>query len=268
MWGTGAPDWGTIAAYLETALEQQRGGPVCVTNFGESGYVSTQSVVELMLQLQAGNVPDIAIFFDGVADVYAAYQSGRSGGIHENFESIAARVEQRRRPDSSLLLQLVKSSSLFRLVDDQVAKLSAARPPKINLVTYETMNVDRDALTEAIVRTYIGNYETVTALAHQYGFDGYFFWPPHISSGNKTLTAEEERLKRGVDPALQRLYDAVNRVVAMRIIPHYTRVYSMRDVFDDCTRLLWLDDAHTTPVGNQLIAERMVKVIGYERRAD
>lgn len=39
MWGTGSPDWGTIPAFLQSGLQALKGGPVCVVNFGESGWV-------------------------------------------------------------------------------------------------------------------------------------------------------------------------------------------------------------------------------------
>src|SRR5262249_10483737 len=72
MWGTGSPDWGTIPAYLQAGLEALRGKSVCVMNFGESAFVSTQGVIQLILELQSGNVPHLVIFYDGVNDVYAA----------------------------------------------------------------------------------------------------------------------------------------------------------------------------------------------------
>jgi hypothetical protein len=37
-------------------------------NFGESGFVSTQSVIQLMQELQSGNIPHLVIYYDGVND--------------------------------------------------------------------------------------------------------------------------------------------------------------------------------------------------------
>jgi hypothetical protein len=44
MWGTGSPDWGTIPAYLRADFTALRDGPICVMNFGESAFVSTQAL--------------------------------------------------------------------------------------------------------------------------------------------------------------------------------------------------------------------------------
>ena len=95
MWGTGSPNWGTIPAYLQAGLQKLRHGPVCVVNFGETAYVSTQGVIMLLMQLQSGNVPDLVVFYDGPNDIYAAYQSGRAG-VPQNLDQVAARFERRR----------------------------------------------------------------------------------------------------------------------------------------------------------------------------
>jgi hypothetical protein len=261
MWGTGAPDWGTIPAYLQAGLQNSRGGPICVTNFGESGYVSTQSVIELILQLQAGNIPNVTAFMDGAGDIYAAYQSGRATEVHENFELTAARVERRDVASASPIFQLLESSSLFRLVRNQVSKLSAGPPPAVKLLTYETMNVDKGSLAKALTATYLSNYKTVAALAQRYGFEYYFFWPSHISSGKKSLTIEEEVLKRAADPSLLTLYEATYQALEPRFNADYSNLFRLTDVFDDCKSLIWLDDFHTTPVGNEMIAQRMMRVM-------
>src|SRR5207248_2759198 len=44
VWGTGSADWNTLPAYLQKELQRVSAKPTCVVNFGESAYVSTQSV--------------------------------------------------------------------------------------------------------------------------------------------------------------------------------------------------------------------------------
>src|SRR5262249_39592054 len=76
MWGPGSPDWGTIPANVQKGLEKIRQGPVCVMNFAEAGYVSTQDVIMLSLQLRSGNIPDLVLFYSISGDIVAANQSG------------------------------------------------------------------------------------------------------------------------------------------------------------------------------------------------
>src|SRR5438132_9432797 len=52
MWGTGARDDYTISSIVSRSLSKEYGIDVSVTNFGESGYVSTQEVIMLMRELQ------------------------------------------------------------------------------------------------------------------------------------------------------------------------------------------------------------------------
>jgi hypothetical protein len=40
MWGLGSPDWGTIATYIQQALNETRNTKICVVNFGMNGYYS------------------------------------------------------------------------------------------------------------------------------------------------------------------------------------------------------------------------------------
>jgi len=259
MWGTGSPDWGTIPSYLQTGIKKLKNGPICVVNFGESGYVSTQSVIELMLQLQSGNIPDLTLFFDGVADIYTAYQSGRPG-IHENFDQVAAKFERRGVSKKRLLLELLESSSLHPLAVSLVTKLRQEVPSTPKFLTYETMGIDAESLSNSIIQTYLSNYKIVDGLAQKYGFKSFFFWPPHITVGAKPLTTEEWELKRSLDPALAKLYLSVYRKIEP-LVPECKNLIYMGAIYDDYKPLLWLDDTHVTPVGNELITQKMLEVL-------
>jgi hypothetical protein len=41
----------------------------------------------------------------------------------------------------------------------------------------------------------------------------------------------------------------------------YQNLYSMVHIFDHDDSLIWIDAGHVTPIGNQLIAARMLDVI-------
>jgi hypothetical protein len=257
MWGSGSPDWGAIPAYLQAELAKRESRPVCVVNFGESAYVSTQSVITLLTRLQAGDVPNLTLFYDGPNDVYAAFQSGRTT-VHENIEQIARMFEHRGQAESSPLAESLDRSALFRVSRHLMNSLAQAPPPSLR--TYETMGIDRTVLAEGVVRTYLNNYNVVDALAHEYGFKYAFFWSGYISVGKKHLTEEEEALKREVDPALAKLHASVYHAMESRILQH-ENLHSLSEIFDGQDSLIWLDDAHVTPVGNELIADGMLRAL-------
>ena len=257
MWGTGSPDWGTIPAYLQAEFTALRHGPVCVMNFGESAFVSTQGVITLVEQLQSGNIPAVVIFYDGVNDVYGAYQSGRP--THQNFDKIAAKFEKGQTP-SPAFVGWIESSHSFHLVNRLVADLRPKPPDRQRLVTYKTMGINSATLSDAVVETYLSNYEVVDALARQHGFKFFFFWQPQIAIGAKSLTREEQEMRRTLDPALIELSESVYRRVE-QVAKKYENLYDLAEIFNALDSQIWIDSSHVTPVGNRLIADKMFGVI-------
>src|SRR5213594_690420 len=264
MWGTGSPNWGTIPANLQKGLEKLRRGPVCVMNFAESAYASTQDVIMLLMQLRSGNIPDWVLFYSIGGDIPAAYQSGRAG-LLANLDEIAARFEERREP--STFVDWLRSTYSYSLIDQFIGKLTIANPQQKEPtpgkgVNYESMGIDAAKLSDSIVQDYLGNYKIVGALAQKYGFKYFFFVPPIVSLGNKPLTAEEQEMKHMMesDVALYKLFTAVYQTIE-RESSNYQNVYSMVHVFDRYDGLIWIDEGHVTPIGNQLIAKRMLDII-------
>ena len=264
MWGTGAPNWGTIPAYMQQGLEKRRPGPVCVRNFAESAYVVMQDIIMLLLQLRAGQVPDVVLFYNVDGDIYAAYQSGRAG-VPENLAQLAARFEGRQEPPT--VGDQLRQTSAYALIDKLMGKLTIATPsphapPPRQLLTYESMGMDVAELSAGLVQTYVANYTIVRALAQTYGFEYYFFLPPHIALGNKPLTPEEHAMKEreDSDAALAKLQTAVYHHLE-RASAHYPHLYSLAHIFDQYEGLVWIDAGHVTPIGNHMSAERMLDVI-------
>lgn len=251
MWGEGSPDWGTLAAYLQAGLEALRDDPVCVVNFGESGYVSTHNLIELLTQLQHGNVPDLVIFYDGIGDVYAAYQSGQAG-VHMNPSQIAAKLTE----PQNRFVEWLKGSHSFSLLQRAVARLGREEKP----VTYQTLGIDTESLGDSVAEVYLSNYEIVGALAQEHGFKYFFFWQPVVSVGDKQLTREEQDMRSGMDPALVNLVGVVYRNIELAT-PEYENLYYIGQAVEEQVSQIWIDWAHVTPVGNQLIAQEMLDAI-------
>lgn len=255
MQGWGAPDWGTITAHLQEGLERRLNRAVCLVNLAVDGYVSTQSVVAMLLELQSGNVPDAVIFYDGVNDVLAAYESGQPR-THVTLQKIASRFERREHP----LGQWLRSSRIYALLNRWVIQ-PFARPNAHRLPAHE-------GLADAVARNYLANQSVVKALSAYFGFDYYFFWQPHLGIGNKVLTVDEAKI-------LQKMNDAW-LLLARETYSHIAsvdsdgdRMWNLSNAFDDSAEQLWIDHAgHITPEGNRLVALWMLNVIGQPRHAE
>jgi len=264
MWGTGSPNWGTIPGYLQAGLSKLRHGPVCVMNFGETAYVSTQDVIMLLMQVQSGNVPDLVLFYSISSDLYAAYQSGRAG-VPQNLEETAKQFERGPRPPT--LVEMLTSSYSYSLIETLLGKLTIANQGQAEpiarvLRTYESMGIGVAKLSDLIVQSYFENYKIVHALAQQYGFKYFFFVQPIISRGNKPLTREEQEMKQKLEKedALNKLCNAVYQTLEDGS-KKYQNLYTVTNIFDGYDSLLWIDEFHVTPIGNQLIAQKMLDVI-------
>jgi len=231
-----------------------------VVNFGESAYVSTQSLIELLEQLQLGNVPDIVLFYDGVNDVYAAYQSGQAG-VHQNLDQIGAKFQGGSSNRGSPLIEWLHESSLVALFKTVIAGPKQKPQQGEKVMNYETLKIDKTSLVGAVAQTYLTNYKVVTALAHEYGFKYAFFWQPVIVAGKKPLTDEEHTITESLDPASVALYTSFYDIIE-NTAPHYENLYYMGHIFDEQNSEIWIDDMHVTPLGNQIVAAKMLSVVG------
>ncbi len=201
MWGTAQRDDHTIAAEASKRL-QTLAGPgnrIDVTNFGESGYVSTQELIELELQLRAGNRPTVVVFYDGINDVGTTLQYG-APGIPQNESKRVSEFAMGRALDRSgfargLRKDLAAEGILVREGFNQLAvvdwiKSKKPSPP----LTF----ISADSAARSTVRVYVENMRMVEALATAYGFQAVYVWQPSIHSTAKPLTKFEERIVYGI----------------------------------------------------------------------
>lgn len=237
MWGHGAPDWGTIPAYLQAGLQEQLDSPVCVVNFGQKGYVSTQGMVELSLQLQQGYIPDLVIFYDGSNDLAAASDQTGITFPHLQLHQIKTRYEH---PLVSWAMESYLIKFTFRL---------KAALPEITTP---------DALAAQMAATYLGNYHLVSALAKEYKFEFAFFLQPVILATEKPLTPYEKTILATSIQAYEPLYQSAYTTIQSQTLPH---LFYLGDVFDGVAQEIFVDFVHITPEGNQLVAEAMLHAL-------
>ncbi len=244
MLGIGAPDWGTIPAFLQEDMKH-RFPAVSVTNFGEKGWVSTQSVVLLMRQLQAGNIPDLAVFYEGPNDALFALENGKAGS-HAGQQRTA---------------MLLEHPLVGALLDTNFSKFFLPRLAR--LAQHPRPSTPDERLASDVAGIYLANYRTVEALASKYGFKFEFFLQPIISTSRKTLTAEEKRMRSEMDytaPGFAELVGRVYEIIGKRA-PDLGNFRSLTGIYDDQSSQVWIDWIHVTPEGNRLAAAAMADVL-------
>lgn len=256
-WGNGARDDHTIPSELSRLLHE-RGVACRVTNFGESGYVSMQELIMLELQLRKGNVPDLAVFYDGVNDTYSAWQQGRAG-FPQNEPTRVLEFNmsnpKRRAERAQLLLKEYASKLALRRFATSVVK---AVTPKRDEVRYPMRDTSGDSLPGAVVDTYAGHMELVRALADQYGFKYVFFWQPNVFE-KKTLTKSEQSQADWMQTEgvfFRKTYDVVRASnLGEKSGGHF---HDLSTIFADETTPVFFDFCHMGEEGNKVVASHMV----------
>jgi hypothetical protein len=250
VWGLGAPNNMTIPGYLQQILEQQQTRPVCVVNYGQLGYVTTQEVMTLIERLHSGDVPDIAVFYNGYNDMFAAYQSGQAG-VHQNLDSFVRNLEP-ETVGSTVLAELLKTST-YGVVRSLVNPVSPTGSTRLE-------GVELDALSDEVARIYVGNYQVIDALAQAYGFDYVFLLQSNLFETRKPLIPLEQLAFNSWGERLDTLSDLSYTAIRRRAeaLPHFT---DLTRLFDDREGFFWIDEVHIIPEGNQIAANRIAEII-------
>jgi hypothetical protein len=255
MWGEPQREQRTIAAEISRRL-QPLAGPsarVEVTNVAETGYVFTQELIQLMLDLRAGRRPDVVVFYDGINDVAATVQRGAPGEPQNEFNRVnefnLGRTLSRASYDGTLkdlrALFVLGGLAFERLA---VVQWVQARKP----VPARTL-IPADSAARGIAHTYVENATIVELLATRYRFTPVYVWQPNFHATEKRLDPYEQDLRRQMerDPFHSRL-QAVHRLVpplldsAMRSVAP-DRFVNDASLFKDDPQPVYVDRAgHTT----------------------
>ena len=251
VYGIGTPDWATIPSYLSREVNTDPTACIEVTNLGAEGYVTNQEVILLIQQLKAGRKPDIAIFYDGVNESLVGGFSPGDPTEHWNFQMIKTRVEN--SGDSKLAW--LTDSHFFQLITFLVGNDRQKGIPRIS-------DGELAAKAQATLQNYETNMKLVHILATAYGFKTYFFWQPVLAFGAKPLAPFEKELAKARSEELggrvHRGLEAVYQEAETRSATSASFVF-LGHVFDGVQQLIYVDEFHLDPSGNQIIAHAIAQ---------
>ena len=266
VWGVGAPDSETIPSHLAALLNSSLGIDANVRNLGRRGYVSTQEVIHLMRELQAGRRPDAVILYNGVNDAAAVSLRPEFPGAHVSFDAIKDRFEASGEGDT--LGRLARSTGLYkasRIVLDRVEDDPLERDGIIVYASEDTGSApDYRRLAERGVDLWLFNARVVDGLARAYGFTALMAFQPGLWSTGKPLDPSEESL---IDSEME--YAGLSTIMTVRAemaallderLPdaHVSEwVVNLNDLFADTPEPVYIDYAHVTGRGNEIAARRI-----------
>jgi len=261
MFGTFQRDHRTLPSTLAARMEQC-GPPARFLNFGQSGRVFTQEVLDLLVQLRDGARPRVVIFYDGLNDVVAAIQNNRPGwpqnernrardwdlGQNVFFGQSDSRAAMYLGWAAATRFQLLQRIRPFRVT----GSLPALAEKKAN-----------DAA--ALVASYAATVQVVQALSREYGFVPVYVWQPSIHATRKRMTSfEAQALEQLQNNDFGRRQIALHREVAVKIDPSArgvagNRFLNLSAVFDGETRPVFADRlGHTYESANDILAHALL----------
>ena len=253
-WGTGARDNYTIPSLVSKYLFENNIS-ANVTNYGESGYQNTQETIFLMLELQK-DIPDFVIFYDGVNDVYSAYQN-KIAGVPQHGATPAYNIKY-----ISYFVNLYTTHSYFWSCFTYFKnKLLGTRDKSVYAT--DTAIENEEKLAEDVIDTYSHNMKIIHGLEKEYGFKSYFFWQPSLCT-KKYLSKTEESLMESRTEVAQ-LYNLGVNYTHLKLNAD-TSFIDISNIFDNHNKTVFIDWCHLGENGNEIVANKIGKTIQEDLR--
>ena len=201
------------------------------------------------LAAPAGRIPGVVVLFDGVNEVAAARENGVAGGIQDEVP-FARRFAEGR--ETGALTHLMRAGESLGLVK----RLAMLRRPATG------GRAAGPALCPQVAGQYVALTRAIAALGREFHFRPVFIWQPMLATTRKPLGPFERTVPD--DPVLRSMLVRCSALVdSLMAGRRDAPFYDLRDVFDgDSMDVFWDHAGHVTEHGNQVIAERIARIIG------
>ena len=251
LWGLGARDDYTIPSYV-AKICLDRGLSVQVTNFGQLGYVNTQGIIELFLQLRNNNIPDIVVFYDGVNDCYTMLQ-GSQPGLPKNEYNRVDEFNLLSRP-FDIPRELLIRSDIFkvaRMFSKNLFKVNKRLPGKV----YNHREIGQEA-----VDIYLNNIRIANSMLKSISNKNIlslFYWQPTIYY-KKYLTPYEAQEYCSSEANGDIFTSADERIKGKQSLYKDCNLYNIDNIFMEHKEPIFIDMCHLNEDGNKIVANRIV----------
>jgi lysophospholipase L1-like esterase len=245
VWGTGSRDEYTIPSQLSRMLAKSFGSRVEVVNYGEWGYVTTQELIALLKEIQRGNAPSVAIFYDGYNDIFSAFQNG-AAGLPQN-EMNRVREFNLLQSGPRFYLEWVRRSSLSILLSNAASRLRRAS----DFARYSRL-ADDGRLIDDLLSVYCTNVKIIKAVGLAYNIRILNYWQPSVYT--KANPTTEERAVAASDPLFQRFHRSTIARLKSSPIEKSDSFRDLTGAFDGHQERVFADGVHISERGNESVA--------------
>lgn len=154
------PDDQTIPSYLQQCSSQQR---VAVYNFARPAYFSSQELALFQQLLRSGDVPQVAVFIDGLNDFIL------SDGEPKFTTDLRQFMDGKAESNALADLPMVRAARWLQI---KIGKAPAAEPAA------SAPNYGDPAVLNAVVERWLANKRMIESVAAAYGVRAVFVWQP------------------------------------------------------------------------------------------
>jgi lysophospholipase L1-like esterase len=266
-WSLGARDDYTVPSFISKKL-YKKGYNFIVHNYGDFGYSNAQELITLILLLREGYRPDYVIFYDGINDVYNAYQGGVAGSL-SNFFLISERLRKAEQlTNTGHILVVIKNIlNKYSIMYREWRKIKKRiDPPESNFqeVAHFYSDDKLQKLCKDIIEYYSKSLKLLDDLSRIYGFKYICFWQPVAFTEDKMTNEESDIFDiriRLQDRSLKKLFWCARDYLRQKSFPH---VYDISNALRGRTKPYYWDWAHLTEEGNEVVANKIVEIFEKE----
>jgi hypothetical protein len=248
-WGAGARDDFTIPSYVSKLLAEKYPHRFTVVNYGQDGYVSTQEVIALLREIQSNHIPDLAIFYDGFDEVYAAYQAGAPNiPFNEDDRMREFNILHPSRA-RDFYFEALSRTNTFHVLHRLQTKLWPEP------VTNSSNGRNNQALAADLIRIYLRNMEAVSAMEKEFGFAASFFWEPSVFTKSKPSPPEENSVRHSEPIAV--IYRLAQEAIKQKhgFPPNVRDISNALDGYEGTS---FMDTERATERANEMVAREIV----------
>jgi len=154
---------------------------------------------------------------------------------------------------------LTSQSLIYRAINSVLTHLSSQQQFQEVVLKYDDEEVQ--LLSSGIAEQYLESKELLDHLAQAYGFEYVCFWQP-VTYTETRFTDEEAESDRIIkDRALSDLYRFTRDALVAASPPHF---FNISDMLGNRTKTLYIDSAHLSEEGNEVVANNIFQIFERE----
>ena len=251
IWGTGAPDNGTIPAYFSNSENNYY-----VKNYGESGYRAMQSYIYLLLKFNSGVKTDWVVTYDGVNEAF---------GFLDDNDGVSTVVENK------LKMKLKQKKEMPKFITDLTYRHFFLGPINNSITRFKNKKLVKKKKsviltpqrTDIVAKAMLDSWLEMMILSGRNGAQFLAILQPNAAVGKSNIDYLKFDEYQGLlMSTYDQLYKRVRKLLKedKKYKELSNHVLDLTNSFDGEEKY-YIDWCHVTPNGNQVIANQIMEKI-------